>query len=73
VLSDDQRQTLACWAKRPTSSQALALRCRIVLACAEGLSNVEIGRRLDVHEKTVGKWRARFLQRCVRSSAPVPR
>ena len=40
VLTDDERQTLQRWAKRPTSSQALALRCRIVLACAEGLSNV---------------------------------
>jgi transposase len=73
VLSDDERQTLARWARRPTSSQALALRCRIVLACAEGLSNVEAGRRLDVHEKTVGKWRARFLQRRLEGLVDEPR
>ena len=39
VLSDDERDTLERWARRHTSSQALALRCRIVLACSEGRSN----------------------------------
>jgi hypothetical protein len=46
VLTEDERQTLERWAQRRTSSQALALRCRIVLACAQGLSNVEAGARL---------------------------
>jgi transposase len=39
----------------------LALRCRIVLACAEGLSNVAAGKRLGVHPATVAKWRRRFV------------
>jgi transposase len=73
VLSDDERQTLARWARRRTSSQALALRCRIVLACAEGLSNVEAGRQLEVHDKTVGKWRARFLKRRLEGLTDEPR
>jgi transposase len=73
VLTDDERQTLQRWAKRPTSSQALALRCRIVLACAEGLSNVAAGARLGVHEKTIGKWRARFLKRRLEGLADEPR
>ena len=34
-LSDDEREVLARWARRPSSAQALALRCRVVLACAE--------------------------------------
>ncbi len=42
-------------------AQALALRCRIVLACAEGLSNVEVADRLGVNRMTVGKWRSRFV------------
>ena len=46
VLSDDERETLERWARRPTTAQALALRCRIVLACAEGGSNTEIAERL---------------------------
>ena len=49
------------WARRPTTAQALALRCRIVLACAEGLSNVEVADRLGVSRMTVGKWRSRFV------------
>jgi transposase len=73
VLTEEERQTLQRWARRPTSSQALALRCRIVLACAEGLSNVEAGTRLGVHEKTVGKWRARFRQRRLEGLVDEPR
>jgi transposase len=73
VLTDDERQTLDRWAKRPTSSQALALRCRIVLACAEGLSNVETGKRLEVHAATVGKWRGRFLKRRLEGLVDEPR
>jgi transposase len=73
VLSAQERKTLVRWAKRPTSSQALALRCRIVLACAEGWSNVQAGARLGVHEKTVGKWRARFLQRRLEGLVDEPR
>ena len=45
VLTDDERATLERWARRPKSAQALALRCRIVLACAEGGTNVAVGYR----------------------------
>ncbi len=40
VLSDDERETLERWARRPTSAQALPLRRRIVLAAAQGTQNV---------------------------------
>jgi transposase len=63
ILSDDERTTLLRWARRAKSSQALAQRCRIVLACAEGLSNVEVADRLNVSRMTVGKWRSRFVAR----------
>jgi transposase len=62
VLSDDERDTLERWARRHTSAQALALRCRIVLACAEGGSNGEVAERLGVHRETVRKWRNRFVE-----------
>jgi transposase len=59
-LSGDEREALERWARRPTSAQALAQRCRIVLACAEGLSNQQVAAAEGVHQATVGKWRARF-------------
>jgi transposase len=40
----------------------LALRARIVLHCAEGLTNTEVATRLDVARPTVGKWRQRFVR-----------
>lgn len=60
VLSDDERATLEGWARRPKSEQSLALRCRIVLECAEGLANTEVAARLGVNPATVRKWRGRF-------------
>jgi transposase len=62
VLTDEERDTLTRWSRRAKSAQALALRCRIVLACAEGLSNVEVAARLGVTRPTVGKWRSRFVE-----------
>jgi len=59
-LTDDERDTLERWARRPKSAQALALRCRIVLECATGATNGEVANRLAVHPATVGKWRKRF-------------
>jgi transposase len=63
ILSDDERETLERWARRPKSAQALAMRCRIVLACADGGNDVEVGARLDLNRNTVGKWRNRFIDR----------
>jgi transposase len=60
VLSDEERATLERWARRPKSAQALALRCRIILACADGGYVHEVAERLGVNPHTVGKWRRRF-------------
>jgi transposase len=62
-LSEEERETLQRWARRPKSSQALALRCRIVLAAAEGRLNKDIASGLGCNPATVGKWRARFAHR----------
>ncbi len=61
VLSDDEREQLLRWSRRAKSAQALALRARIVLACAEGADNKTVARRLGCAPATVGKWRARFI------------
>jgi transposase len=62
-LTDDERETLQRWARRRTSAQALALRCRIVLAASAGTSNTDIARALGCHPVTVSKWRTRFAER----------
>ena len=59
-LSDDERARLEAWSRRRTTAQALALRARIVLAAAEGLSNSQIAERERVSRPTVTKWRNRF-------------
>ena len=63
MLTDAERDQLTRWARRAKSSQALALRSKIVLACAEGVPSREVAARLGTHEDTVGKWRRRFLAR----------
>ena len=62
-LSNDERQELQRWLRRSKTSQALALRARIVLACAEGVSDKAVAERLGTSRVTVGKWRHRFLEK----------
>src|SRR4051795_9888999 len=61
VLSEDEREQLGRWSRRARASQALGLRSRIVLACAEGADNKAAAARLGCAEATVGKWRRRFV------------
>ena len=62
TLTDDERSQLVSWARRATSSQALALRSRIVLACADGADNKTVAAELRCAAVTVGKWRGRFVE-----------
>jgi len=62
TLTDDDRETLERWARRPSSAQALAMRCRIVLAAADGEQNKDIAERVGCNPNTVGKWRRRFAE-----------
>ncbi|QYB00164.1 hypothetical protein I1A62_03495 (plasmid) [Rhodococcus sp. USK10] len=55
VLSDVDRDTLLGWARRAKTAQALALRAKIVLACAEGVTNTDVAARLGIWPQTVSK------------------
>src|ERR1700733_5771741 len=46
VLSGAERDQLTRWARRAKTSQALALRARIVLACADGRDNKAVAAEL---------------------------
>jgi transposase len=63
ALSDEERSELKSLTSRRKTGQALAVRARIVLACAEGSQNKEVAAKLHVDEGTVGKWRRRFVER----------
>src|SRR6266498_5056664 len=59
VLTDDERDQLVRWSGGP--SPRLAVRARIVLACADpGVVYQRVAADLGVTEMTVGKWRKRF-------------
>src|SRR5918994_789499 len=62
VLTDEERQTLERWSRRSKTAQALALRCKIVLACAEGATNKAVAEQLGIWPQTVSKWRGRFVR-----------
>jgi transposase len=72
-LSDNERETLERWTRRHTSSQALALRSRIVLGCAQGLSNQAVAAKEGVHPSTAGKWRRRFAAERLEGLCDAPR
>ena len=61
-LSAEIAGILEGYAQRRKTAQALALRARIVLGCAAGLSNKAVAAREQVTPQTVGKWRQRFVE-----------
>lgn len=76
-LSDEERSELESLASRRKTAQALALRARIVLACADGAQNKDVAARVGLDSTTVGKWRRRFARTgwmaCVTSPVPARR
>ncbi len=72
-LTSEESKQLERWAVRRKSAQGLALRSRIVLACATGLTNKEVAAQLGVSMPTAGKWRSRFVESRLDGLADEPR
>ena len=73
TLSPSERETLQGYSRRRTTSQAIALRARIVLKCAEGLAGGVVADELGINPATVSKWRRRFVEKRVAGLLDEPR
>jgi transposase len=73
VLSAAEREQLLRWSRRAKTAQALALRSRIVLGCARGLSNAEVADLVRVTPGTVTRWRGRFVAKRLEGLVDEPR
>ncbi len=59
-VTPEEKEKLEMLARRPKTSQAMAMRARIVLGCSAGLNNSDVAKRLRITGATVCKWRERF-------------
>lgn len=73
VLTEAERKELVALTLRRKTAQALALRARIVLACAQGEDSRVVAARQRVSEQTVCKWRSRFVAQRVEGLLDAPR
>src|SRR5690242_66742 len=75
VLTPEEHAALMRFARRPKTAQALALRARIVLACAERPDRPHrvLAAELGVTRQTVGKWRERFAMKRLDGLLDEPR
>src|SRR5947209_7454728 len=62
ILTSEERDRLQSLSHRARSQPLLARRARVVLACAEGLANNAVAKKLRCSLGMVGKWRTRFLK-----------
>jgi transposase len=75
VLTPEERETLTRWTRRGSTAQALALRARLVLACADrpDVPHGQLAAELGVHRAAVGVWRTRFTARRLEGLKDDPR
>jgi transposase len=73
VLTAEERQQLEALCRRPKAPQAEALRARVILACADGLNNTQVGKKTGLCPHTVGRLRKRFYQSRLEGISDLPR
>ena len=73
VVTDLERTELVRLTKRARVNRSLAFRARLVLACADAVSDTAVARRHRTTNATVGKWRKRFIARRLEGLYDEPR
>ena len=73
MVTEEEQERLQSLAHRARSQPLLARRARMILACAEGLDNQTVARKVRVSPGVVGKWRARFLKARLEGLSDEPR
>jgi transposase len=73
ILSVEERFKLETMARRPKTDQRTAVRAKIVLDCAAGMSNTQVTRKHGVTMATVCKWRSRFIEKRLGGLGDSPR
>jgi transposase len=73
VVTDDDLEELMRLSKRARVNRNLAFRARLVLACADGLTNTVVARTHRTTNQTVGKWRTRFVEGGISALYDEPR
>jgi len=72
-IAEADREKLVMWARGQESGQPLALRSRIILACAEGHKNTQVAKQERTTNATVGKWRQRYVDKGIDGLMDDPR
>lgn len=72
-VTDQERAELRRLVRQPSTPQALAMRCRVILLDEQGLTYAAIGAKLDMREQTVLKWRNRFVTQRLAGLKDKPR
>jgi transposase len=72
-LTPEERRELEARSRRYTSPYRDVIRAKMILLASQGLTNDEIGSRLDVPRQVVSKWRKRFVYQRLAGLADQPR
>jgi len=73
LLDQKEKDQLERIARKYTSPYCEVIRAKIVLLAVAGLSNKEIGERLDLPRQIVSKWRKRFFEKRLAGLQEQPR
>ena len=73
LLDSKEKQLLEAITRKYTSPYRDVMRAKVVLLAAQGLSNKEIGKRLDLPRQIVSKWRKRFFDQRLAGLQEQPR